>query len=82
MEVARGHYLPDGVTPTKGLPVYITEQPVMGGHIALTIEIKTLTPDVKSDLQKYNVRSATDKDWRGGTKIREGAQSTLNSYVV
>ena len=50
--------------------------------MALTIEIKTLRPDVNSDLHKRNVRSVTDKGCRGGTKIREGAQSTLNSYVV
>ena len=46
-------------------PVYTTEDRVIGEHMALTLNISTLRPDVKSDLFKPKKFLLTEENWVG-----------------
>ena len=43
-------------------PVYVTENRVIGEHMALFLDVGTTRPDVVNDKYKYNVRSITKKE--------------------
>ena len=60
MLLAVGSYLPEGILlgdaeteeemgGAEHYPVYITEDPLIGGHIALFLELNTQRPDIGSE---------------------------------
>ena len=68
MALALGRYFPVGILPaeageegvreaTERFPLYVTGNPVLGGHMALFLTFYAIWPDLQANVRRYNVKN-------------------------
>ena len=51
-----------GLGASEYFPVFITEEKVIGDHVALFLDTGTVRPDIKTDQHIYSVRSLANAE--------------------
>ena len=75
MLMALGEYIPEDLLLDNNIdeddtelrdsfPAYISEEPILGDHMALFLAFQTQWPQVAKGVRKYDVKSLNKKEWQ------------------